>query len=85
MTGIGETKPLAKSIFPTATPPQIKTISINGVHLISELLRTELIRFVSRSISPSPGCIAAVFRLRDWLLSNEGQKVVAESGYVIWK
>ncbi len=83
MVGIGETKPLARSIFPTATPAQIKTIGINGVAPDQRTiangtypLREPVYIVLRKDASP------AAVQLRDWLLSNEGQKSVAESGYV---
>ncbi len=86
MIGIGETKPLARSIFPTTTPPQVKTIGINGVTPDQRTIANgtyplrEPVYIVLRKDAPS-----TAIQLRNWLLSNDGQKVVAESGYVIWK
>lgn len=83
MIGLSETKPLARSIFPTATPPQIKTIGINGIMPDQRTIAngTFPLREPVYIVLRKDASRAAV-QLRDWLLSSEGQKIVAESGYV---
>ncbi len=82
MVGIGENKPPVKYLFEQTSVP-IKPIAINGTMPEQQTIATgtyplhePVYVVIRKDTSPT------VVQLRDWILGDEGQKVVAESGYV---
>lgn len=63
----------------------IKLVSVDGIKLDKDTLQTRRYPFttevyaVMRADSPPTG---SAVRLRDWLLTPAGQKVIEQSGYV---
>ena len=68
-----------------AGSPYTRTIAVDGVRPTAETIRSGAYPYVAvvvvgiRADAPAD---SPPRRLRDWLLSPEGQKIVAESGYV---
>ena len=65
--------------------PSLKICAVNGVMPSAETIRNRTYPFVTPVYAVirkgTPKTSSAV-RLRDWLLTEEGQAVVKESGYV---
>lgn len=65
--------------------PRTRVIAVDGVEPSTETIASRKYPFVSEVFVVTRGDLpptAPARRLRDWLLSAEGQAVVRESGYV---
>ena len=70
---------------PAPAPPELKIIAVNGVLPTPATIRDHSYPYVTEIyavIRKGMPADSAAVRLRDWLLTPEGQAVVKESGYV---